>query len=27
VIDEAADCPAICSFGAYHSELAAPAGS
>jgi alpha-L-fucosidase len=27
VIDEAAACPAICSFGAYHSELAAPAGS
>jgi len=27
VIDEAAACPAICSFGAYQSELAAPAGS
>ena len=27
VIDEAAACPAICRFGAYSSELAAPAGS
>ena len=27
VIDEAAACPAICCFGAYHSELAIEVGS